>query len=265
LQFRDKVVLITGASAGIGRACALALAAEGAKLILVSRSRAALEETARLVAPAEAYILPADLADTHSIGALCTQIRERFERLDILINNAGVGLYVPSYQSDPETVRRLFALNVLAPIELVRLLLPMLDDGSCIVNVSSIVGKVPLPWMPLYSASKHALSAYSDALRMELDGSGIRVLAVHPGYVSTGFGVNTLAGRIPENIGGRKRFGISAEQCAAAILDGLRSGKRTVVTPRIGWALIAAARLIPGLLYKRLAGANPLPHYRPPR
>ena len=264
MEFRDKIVLITGASAGIGRACAQAFATEGARLILVSRSREGLKETARLVGSAEVGIFPADLSEIHGLETVCAEIRKDFPRLDILVNNAGVGLYVPSYQSDPETVRRLFALNVLAPIELVRLLLPTLREGSWIVNVSSIVGKVPLPWMPLYSASKHALSAYSDALRMELDGSGIGVLAVHPGYVSTGFGANTLAGTIPQNIGGRKRFGITVEQCAAAILDGLRKGKRTVVTPRLGWGLIAAARLIPGLLYKRLAGMNPLPRYRRP-
>jgi short-subunit dehydrogenase len=265
LEFRGKIVLLTGASAGIGRACAQAFAAEGARLLLTSRSREGLEETARLAAPAEAHILPADLTDSDAIGRLCGEIRERFGYVDALVNNAGVGLYIPSYESRPETVRRLFELNVIAPVELTRQLLPILPAGATIVNVSSIVGKVPLPWMPLYSASKHALSAYSDALRMELDGSGVRVLAVHPGYVSTGFGRNTLEGEIPENVGGRKRFGITAEQCAAAILDGLRKGKRTVVTPRSGWALIAAARVAPGLLYKKLANINPLGRYERPR
>jgi short-subunit dehydrogenase len=264
LEFRGKLVLITGASAGIGRACAQAFATEGARLILVSRSRQGLEETVRLLGSSETHVLPADLTDPQAIASLCAEVRERFGRLDVLLNNAGVGLYIPSYESKPETVRQLFELNVLAPVELVRGMLPILETGSWIVNVSSIVGKVPLPWMPLYSASKYALSAYSDALRMELDGSGIRVLAVHPGYVSTGFGVHTLEGEIPENVGGRKRFGITPEQCAAALLHGLRKGKRTVVTPRIGWGLILAARLAPGLLYKKLARVNPLGRYRRP-
>jgi short-subunit dehydrogenase len=264
LDIRGKIVLLTGASAGIGRACAQAFSAAGARLILTARSRQGLEETAQLAAPAEIHIHEADLTDPEALAGLCTDIRERFGRLDVLVNNAGVGLYIPSYESQPETVRRLFELNVLAPVELVRRLLPFIPRGGMIVNISSIVGKAPLPWMPLYSASKHALSAYSDALRMELEGSGVHVLAVHPGYVSTGFGANTLEGEIPENIGGRKRFGITAEQCAAAIVEGIRKEKRTVVTPAVGWGLIAASRLIPRLLYKRLAGMNPLGPYRKP-
>ena len=94
--------------------------------------------------------------------------------------------------------------------------------------------------------------------------AGVRVLAVHPGAVSTGFGANALDGELPANVGGRQRWTITPEQCAAAILEGMRKGKRTVVTPRIGWALVAAARLFPGLLYKRLAGANPQGRYRRP-
>lgn len=265
MEFRDKIVLITGASAGIGRACAQAFAGRGARLILTARSLEGLQATARLVHPAETHLVPADLTDMAAVAALAEEARRRSGRLDILVNNAGVGLYVPSYKSEPGAVRRLFELNVFAPVELTRRLLPLLGDGSWVVNVSSLVGKVPLPWMPLYSASKYALSAYSDALRMELDGTGIRVLAVHPGYVSTGFGHNTIEGEIPADVGGRQRFGITAEQCAGAILDGLREGKRTVVTPRAGWALVAAARLFPGLLYKRLAEMNPLGRYRRPQ
>ncbi|MEZ5363368.1 MAG: SDR family NAD(P)-dependent oxidoreductase [Bryobacterales bacterium] len=264
LQLRDKTVLITGASAGIGRACALAFAAEGARLILTGRSREQLDETARLAAPAECFVFPADLCDAEAIAGLSAEVRTRFQRLDVVVNNAGVGLYIPSYQSRPDAVRHLFELNVFAPVELNRLLLPLLGEGAWIVNVSSIVGKVPLPWMPLYAASKCALSAYSDALRMELDGSGVRVLAVHPGAVSTGFGTNALDGELPANVGGRQRWTITPEQCAAAILAGMRKGKRTIVTPRIGWALVIAARLFPGLLYKRLAGVNPYGRYRRP-
>ena len=264
MDFRDKVVLITGASSGIGRACAQAFAAEGAKLVLTARSREGLEETARLAASGETLLLPADLTDMQAVAALSEEVRRRHARLDILVNNAGVGLYIPSYESAPDAVRRMFELNLFAPVELTRRLLPALGAGSCIVNVSSIVGKIPLPWMPLYSASKYALSAYSDALRMELDGTGIRVLAVHPGYVSTEFGRNTIEGEIPANVGGRQRFGVTAEQCAAAMLRGVRKGKRTVVTPAAGWALVAAARVFPGLVYKRLARMNPLGRYRRP-
>ena len=262
MDFRDKRVVVTGASAGIGRAAAVAFAAQGARLALVARSREGLAETARLAGQTDALVLPADLTRMDDIARLCGEIRARFGRLDVLVNNAGVGLYAPSYRAEPETVRRMFELNVLAPVELVRLLLPAMPRGSAIVNVSSIVGKVPLPWLTLYSASKFALNAYSDGLRMELTGSGVAVVAVCPGYVDTGFSTNVLEGRLPDNVAGNRRFKISAEQCAAAIVEGVRKRKRTVVVPAApGWLFAAAARLLPGPLYAHLARLNPEGRY----
>jgi short-subunit dehydrogenase len=126
--------------------------------------------------------------------------------------------------------------------------------GGAVVNISSIAGKVPLPWLTLYSASKYALNAYSDGLRMELCSAGIHVLCVCPGYVDTSFSANVLLGKIPEKVAGQRRFKITAEKCAEEVLEGLRRDKRTVVTPRIGWLLVAAARLIPGVIHARMAG-----------
>lgn len=251
-HFQGKNVLITGGSSGIGRALAHAFAREGARTILTARSQDALERVVNEVSPAEAVAIPADLRDPESIARLCEQARQRFTNLDILVNNAGVGLYAASFESPPEQVRQLFDLNLLAPIELTRLLLPAIPAGGTVVNVSSIAGKVPLPWLGLYSASKYALNAFSDSLRMELDGTGVGVLCVCPGFVDTPFRENVLQGGIPRKVNEQRRFMVSAEQCAAAILDGLRSGKRTVVTPRIGWALVAATRLLPGVVFRRM-------------
>ncbi len=250
---QGKTVLITGASSGIGRALAIAFAREGARLVLTARSRSALESVARQVAPAEADVIPADLRDPASLASLCEKAVERFQTIDILVNNAGVGLYAPSFQSSPELVGDLMSLNFLAPVELTRRLLPAIPSGGAVINISSIAGKVPLPWLTLYSASKYALNAYSDGLRMELAQAGIHVLCVCPGYVDTAFRENVLQGEIPEQVAGQKRFMITAEQCAEATLDGLRRRKRTIVTPRIGWVLVVLARLLPGVLFARLA------------
>lgn len=252
-NFSGKTVLITGASSGIGRALAHRLGAEGARLILTARSRERLEQVAAEVSPAETVVCPADLCDPTSIERLCGEVRERFSQIDILINNAGVGLYARSYDSSPENVRRLFELNVLAPVELTRRLSPAIPRGGAVVNVSSMAGKVVLPWLTLYSASKYALNAFSDGLRMELAKRGIAVLSVCPGYVDTPFHENLLQGTSPEQAPGQKRFLITADECAQAILDGLRRGKRTVVTPRIGWLLVGLARLWPHFLYGRMA------------
>ena len=259
MQIKGKTVFLTGASSGVGRACAQLFAAEGARLILTGRSLDRLEAVARDVQPADAIVIPADLEDPRSITALCEETRRRVSAIDILINNAGVGLYAPSFQAPPDLVRRMFELNFLAPVELVRRLKPLIPRGGAIVNVSSIAGKVPLPWLSLYSASKFALNAFSDALRMELGAAGIHVLCVCPGYVDTPFRENVLQGTIPDKVAGQRRFMITAEQCAQATLQGLRQGKRTVVTPRISWVLVALARLFPGALYGRLAKMNPAP------
>ncbi len=259
MQIKGKTVFLTGASSGVGRACAQLFAAEGARLILTGRSLDRLEAVVREVQPADAIVIPADLEDPKSIAALCEETRRRVSAIDILINNAGVGLYAPSFEAPPDLVRRMFELNFLAPVELVRRLRPLIPRGGAIVNVSSIAGKVPLPWLSLYSASKFALNAFSDALRMELGAAGIHVLCVCPGYVDTPFRENVLQGTIPDKVAGQRRFMITAEQCAQATLQGLRQGKRTVVTPRISWVLVALARLFPGAFYGRLAKMNPAP------
>ena len=259
MQFQGKTILITGASSGIGLACARAFAREGARLILTARSKDRLKATAKDL-PAESTLIPADLTDFESLQALADEVCDRFATLDVLINNAGVGLYAPSFQADPEMVRSMFSLNFLAPVELVRRLAPLIPRGGAVVNMSSIAGKVPLPWLTLYSSSKFALNAFSDGLRMELTPAGVHVLCVCPGYVDTPFRRNVLVGEIPERVAGQKRFMITAEQCAEATIDGLRRGKRTVVTPKIGWALTAVTRLLPRVVFGRMGKMNtPLP------
>jgi short-subunit dehydrogenase len=253
MDLGNKTALITGASSGIGRATAHALASEGARLILTGRSRERLDEVAHEVSPAEAVVIPADLCERASLEKLAAEARDRFKAIDILVNCAGVGMYVPSFDADPVMLRRLFELNFFAPVDLTARLLPAMPRGGAVVNISSIGGKVPLPWLSLYSASKYALNGYSDGLRMELNGRGIQVMCVCPGFVETPFRDNVLVGRIPPAVNRQRRFKITAEQCAAAIVDGLKKGKRTVVTPRIGWALVALVRLFPGVIFPRMA------------
>ncbi len=257
MDLEGKTVFITGASSGIGRALARAFAGQRCRLILTGRSTARLEPAAGEAAASESLSLSADLRDTKAIARLCQEAISRFRTVDILVNCAGAGLYAPSYDSPPDLVRQLFELNVLAPVELTRQLVPAMPRGGAVVNISSIAGKVPLPWLTLYSASKYALNAYSDGLRMELSAAGIAVLCVCPGYVDTSFRENVLAGKIPEKVAGQRRFKLTAGKCAEEVLEGLRRDKRTVVTPRIGWLLVAAARLLPGVLHARMARMRP--------
>lgn len=226
-------------------------ARDGAELILTGRRREALEETVAVAGGGR--IVQADLADAGALGRLCDRILEETSSIDVLVHNAGVGLYAPSFATDPERARRLMALNFLAPVELTRRLLPVVPRGGSIVAVSSIAGKVSLPGMSVYCASKHALNAYADVVRMETRGRGIHVMSVCPGYVSTPFVNNMLQGAAPAALPGRGRFAITAEQCAEAILAGVLRRKRTVVVPKVGWLLVAAERLFAATLHGFMA------------
>jgi short-subunit dehydrogenase len=128
--------------------------------------------------------------------------------------------------------------------------------GGMIVNVGSIAGKITLPWSSVYSASKYAVGALTEGLRMELRRDGIRTLLVCPGYVKTGFHQNARAGEAPARVIQARRFAITAADCAAAIRRGVERDARTIVTPRAGWILVALARLFPSAVEARMAAMN---------
>lgn len=250
MHIDNKVVLITGASEGIGAACASAFRNSGAKLSLTARSEAKL----KAVAAAGDLVAPGDVTVPEDRGRIVDATLSRFGRIDVLVNNAGAGLYVPSWSAADEQARALFDLNFFAPLAMTRLVVPGMRArrSGMIVNVGSIAGKMTLPWFTLYSASKYAIGSFTDGLRMELKRDGIHAMTVCPGYVNTRFQANILSGSVPEQIARSRRFAITAEQCARAIVRGVEREARTVVTPRSGWLLIAAARMLPGLVDAQL-------------
>jgi short-subunit dehydrogenase len=148
----------------------------------------------------------------------------------------------------------MFELNVFAPLAMIQLVAPHMRErrSGMVVNIGSIAGRVTLPWFTLYSASKFALGSLTEGLRMELRRDGIRTMTVCPGYVSTGFQAHALVGRPPDRLLKGKKFAITAEQCAKAVARGVERDARTVVTPAIGWALIAAQRLCPALVESQI-------------
>jgi short-subunit dehydrogenase len=115
---------------------------------------------------------------------------------------------------------------------------------------------MPLPWMTLYSASKYAVGALTEGLRMELRGDGVKTMLVCPGYVTTGFQQHVRAGQAPAAVIRGRRMAITAAECARAIRRGVERDARTVMAPRAGWILVALARLLPGLVEARMAGLN---------
>ena len=251
MRIEGKVALITGASRGIGAACAAELAARGARLSLVARS----EEGLAAAGGRDALVTAGDITDESLRARAVERTLERFGRIDILVNNAGAGLYLPAWDTPPDPARRLFELNFFAPLAMARLVAPHMraQGGGAIVNVSSVAAKATLPWLTLYSASKAALCALTDGLRVELAPYGIHAMAVCPGYVRTTFQEHALAGKPPESVRKSRRFTITAEECARAIARGIEREARTVMAPRSAWLLVAAARLFPRQLDARFA------------
>ncbi len=254
MKIEGKVVLISGASQGIGAACAEVFRKRGARLSLAARSEAKLEEAGG----GDALVTAGDLTDHGVRRRVVERTLERFGRIDILINNAGVGLYAPASRAPLSDVRRMFELNVFAALELSQLVIAGMKEraSGAIVMVSSIAGMMSLPWLSLYSASKAAMDSMADAMRVELKPHGIAVVRVAPGYVRTDFQSHALGGRPPAGLARYNKFAIPAEACAEAIARGVERSARVVMAPRSGWLAVLGARFLPSLVDRQLARVN---------
>ena len=254
MQIKDSVVLITGASQGIGAACSRAFEQRGAHLSIVARDPQKLA----IAGGPQTLRTTGDITRDEVRQNVVARTIERFGRIDILINNAGMGLYSAASNAPMDDARALFELNLFAPLALAQLVVAGMKEhrrGS-IVNVSSIAGKVTLPWFTLYSVSKFALGSLTDGLRMELKPYGIHAMTVWPGYVKTDFQAHALGTRPPEVVRKGKQFAITAEECAEAIARGVERDAHNVVVPRIGWILVALNRLLPRVVASQLAAIN---------
>ena len=193
IPLSEQIILITGASNGIGAALAQVLAVEflGIQLILAARNKTKLEEVADRCskAGAEVLVVPTDLSKEEQVQALAQRAIEHFGRVDVLVNNAGYGQMGPIELIPPTAAKEQLAVNFHAPLVLTQALIPVMrSQGSGrIVNISSLGGRIPFPTGGIYSCSKFALEALTDVLRMELKGFNIKVTVVEPGPVVTDF------------------------------------------------------------------------------
>jgi short-subunit dehydrogenase len=254
MRLDGKVVLITGASEGIGAACAREFAAAGARISLTARSA---EGLLRAGGPA-ALTNPGNLTDEAVRRQVVDRTIERYGAIDVLVNNAGIGIYGASWSDSFQDVRELMELNFFALLGMIQLVAPHMRSrkSGMIVNVGSIAGKIPLPWMTAYSASKYAVTGLTEGLRMELRGDGVKTMLVCPGYVTTRFQQHARTGQAPESVVRARRQAITPAECARAIRRGVERDARTVLAPKAGWLLVAAARLFPRLVEARMAEMN---------
>lgn len=196
MRLEGRTVVITGASSGIGRAAALAFTRRRAHVVLASRNRDKLRELASELSdyPGRRLVVPTDVTDRLAVEALVRRTVEEFDSLDVLVNNAGVGLFAPIADGSLDNMRHLFNVNLWGAIHCIQASVPYMrrQGEGHVVNVASVAGKVSAPYLGAYSATKFALLAVSDALRQELAGTGIHVSAVLPGLTDTGFQENML-------------------------------------------------------------------------
>ncbi len=189
-NFDDKTVIITGGSAGVGEATARRFAAAGANLVLVARGRKKLEQIAEeLRGEARIVTVAMDVSDVDACVNLFKKARFEFDGVHALINNAGMHVRGPVASLEPEDLGRMIDVNLRAPIVLSRLAVPFIEQsgGGAIINVASLAGRTPVPGAATYSASKFGLRAFTLALAEELAGTGVKLAAISPGPIDTGF------------------------------------------------------------------------------
>jgi short-subunit dehydrogenase len=252
----DKVIIITGASSGIGKAAALALAQEKAQLVLVARREKLLADLEAEVRArgGKAVSLVLDLRERPAVETMIRTTRERFGRIDVLINNAAFGFY-GSVENTPESVvKEIFDLNFDAPLYASQLAIPVMraQHSGHIINVSSIAGKRGLPLSGIYCATKFALNGISESLRVELQGSGIDISIINPGATETEFGASVRVGDVTEKF---KNMGHiqSAAEVAAEIVRCIKQPKAEVYPYRVGRLLVWANAIAPSLVDKLMA------------
>lgn len=197
----DKTIVVTGASSGIGRSTARALADRGAHVALVARSRDQLERVAEELG-ANAVAIPADVTDPAQVDELVERTLSRFGRIDALFANAGIYLPGDFAESDPLDVARLIDTNVTGVMRCVRAVLPhMIEQGSGDVLVtSSVSGHQAIHWEPVYSASKHAIQSFVHGVRRQVAPNGVRVGAVAPGMVANELWDITTAAQVDAHV-----------------------------------------------------------------
>lgn len=255
---KDSVVVITGAASGVGRATAYAFADAGAVLVLAGRRDEALRELARECRERGtlAEAVPTDVGDETAVRELARRAVDRYGRVDVWVNNAGVAVYGDFLGTPSEDVRRALEVNLLGYLHGARAALPYLREqgGGVVVNVASLVGVVPQPYAAAYAVSKAAVRAFAVSLRQELRLRGPRKVAVCTVLPAA---LDTPLFRNAANYSGRQVRPIppvcDPRRVARAIVNAVRVPRREIVVGATGRLLVLAHRLAPGLTERAFA------------
>jgi hypothetical protein len=260
VDYRDKVVIVTGASSGIGQVTAKEFARRGARVVAVARREHLLRELAGECAPYPGSVsyLAGDLGERPFAERIVADTVARHGRLDVLVNNAAVSKHKHIYHTSAEEAEYVMRVNFLSCVWTTLAAIPqmLLQNGGTIVNVSSFGAKVTPPREALYAASKCAMNGFSEGLWHDLAGSNIHVALVIPGPIDTEI---WLKEDEPPSYNGRK---YPAERVSAAILDAIEKRRHEVMVPR-GEPLLLTARFLrlflPAVLRRGMERTDPVP------
>ena len=235
MDCKGKIIWVTGASSGIGEALAKRFSAEGAFVIISGRRIEALRSVG-LACRSDTLELPFDVTDLAALPAIVAQAEAWRGRIDMLVNNAGISQRSLARDTSFEVYRTIMEVDFFAPVRLTQLVMPAMlarGDGH-IIAMSSVAGKIGGVMRSGYSAAKHAMIGYFDALRAENEHAGLKVTVVTPGFVKTSIAVNALSGdgsargRSDDDI----EAGLSVTEAVDIIFEGLAAGKREIPVVR---------------------------------
>ncbi len=250
-----KVVVVTGASMGIGEAIAGIFVENGARVVLLSRDAGRAEAARGRIGDSERTLaLSCDVRNREEIDRVVSLTLHHYQRIDVWINNAGHGLMDSVADVDMTACRETFDTNFFGTVACMQAALPVMKQqaSGTIINISSVAGHIPLPFYAVYSATKFAMNAFGKAARVELKGSGIHVITVCPGYVRTDFSANAIRGSEVKTVRPSTVRGISAQRVARAVLRGYVKQKREVVVPWTMHPAIKVYQLFPGLVERTM-------------
>ena len=259
-RFEGKVVWITGASSGIGAACAQAFAREGAQLILSARRRDELEKVAIASGATNARILPLDLAELGSSFERAKEVVAEAGTVDVMVHNGGISQRSRAIETTLEVDHRLFDVNYFGTVSLTKALLPGMvarRSGQFVV-VTSLTGLIGTPMRSSYAASKHALHGFFDSLRAEHAADGLVVTLVCPGFVQTNVSRNALTGdgQPQGTMDDATAHGITPEHCARELVDATATHRQEIYVGGRETIGVYLKRLSPWLLSRLISKAR---------
>ena len=256
MDFKEKVVWITGASSGIGEELAYLFSKEQAKLVISSQDEKELNRVRDkcLSFSENCFSIVFDLLDTKNIKDIVDQVINRYGSIDILINCGGISQRSLASETSVVIDRKIMEINFFGTVALVKACLPhmLVQNRGHIVAISSITGKFGFPLRSAYSASKHAILGFFDSLRIELSEKNIKVTVFLPGRIKTNISLNSITkeGSLYGKMDDGQKNGMSAKECAEKMIRAIRKGKKEVLIGNSEILMVYIKRFFPALFFK---------------